>query len=68
MLSSPHLVHVRERIRINGHPMSEEQFAQRFFEVYDKVHELVCYFIHLRAILIFARLVGAIKYANACVF
>ncbi|KAE9550732.1 hypothetical protein FO519_006054 [Halicephalobus sp. NKZ332] len=32
--SSPHLVHVRERIRINSNPISEESFAQNFFEVY----------------------------------
>uniref|UniRef100_A0A914Z5D9 tetrahydrofolate synthase n=1 Tax=Panagrolaimus superbus TaxID=310955 RepID=A0A914Z5D9_9BILA len=33
--SSPHLVHVRERIRLNSTPISEELFAQTFFEVYD---------------------------------
>uniref|UniRef100_A0A7E4WAV3 tetrahydrofolate synthase n=1 Tax=Panagrellus redivivus TaxID=6233 RepID=A0A7E4WAV3_PANRE len=35
--SSPHLVHVRERIRINSLPISEIMFAENFFEVYDKL-------------------------------
>ncbi|KAK0403064.1 hypothetical protein QR680_016695 [Steinernema hermaphroditum] len=35
--SSPHLVHVRERIRINGKPLSEAEFAEHFFTVYDKL-------------------------------
>ncbi|KAI6244017.1 Folylpolyglutamate synthase [Aphelenchoides fujianensis] len=34
---SPHLVHVRERIRIDGHAITKENFARRFFEVYEKV-------------------------------
>jgi folylpolyglutamate synthase len=38
MFSSPHLVHVRERIRINGAPIAKEMFAERFFKVYDKIH------------------------------
>jgi folylpolyglutamate synthase len=33
--SSPHLIHVRERIRINSTPISEEKFAKYFFEVYN---------------------------------
>jgi folylpolyglutamate synthase len=37
LLSSPHLVHVRERIRINGEPLSETQFAKYFFEVYKRL-------------------------------
>lgn len=32
--SSPHLVHVRERIRINGRPLSEDDFAKYFQYVY----------------------------------
>jgi len=32
--SSPHLVAVRERIRINGKPLSEKKFAKYFFHVY----------------------------------
>lgn len=32
---SPHLVHVRERIRIQGRPISEECFSKHFFHVYD---------------------------------
>ncbi|XP_064153587.1 folylpolyglutamate synthase, mitochondrial-like [Anguilla rostrata] len=32
--SSPHLVEVRERIRINGYPISEELFTKYFWQVY----------------------------------
>ncbi|KTW26594.1 tetrahydrofolate synthase [Pneumocystis jirovecii RU7] len=35
MYTSPHLVAVRERIRINGIPISETLFAKYFFEVWD---------------------------------
>ncbi|KAG6903495.1 hypothetical protein C0995_005518 [Termitomyces sp. Mi166 len=37
LYTSPHLVAVRERIRINGTPISEEQFAAYFFEVWDRL-------------------------------
>ncbi|EIN10312.1 FolC bifunctional protein [Punctularia strigosozonata HHB-11173 SS5] len=37
LYTSPHLVAVRERIRINGTPISEELFAKFFFEVYDRL-------------------------------
>uniref|UniRef100_A0A915DFB5 Folylpolyglutamate synthase n=1 Tax=Ditylenchus dipsaci TaxID=166011 RepID=A0A915DFB5_9BILA len=37
--SSPHLVHVRERIRIDGKPISETTFAKNFFDVLDKLKE-----------------------------
>ncbi|KAI0747428.1 Mur ligase [Irpex lacteus] len=37
LYTSPHLVAVRERIRINGAPISEEDFARFFFEVWDKL-------------------------------
>lgn len=36
LYTSPHLVAVRERIRINGKPLGEEVFAKYFFEVWDK--------------------------------
>ncbi|EFX89284.1 hypothetical protein DAPPUDRAFT_205741 [Daphnia pulex] len=32
--SSPHLIEVRERIRINGKPLSKEEFATYFWRVY----------------------------------
>lgn len=35
--SSPHLVSVRERIRINGQPLSYEKFTGYFWEVYEKL-------------------------------
>ncbi|KAI0347518.1 FolC bifunctional protein [Trametopsis cervina] len=37
LYTSPHLVAVRERIRINGAPISEEDFARFFFEVWDRL-------------------------------
>jgi len=37
LYTSPHLVAVRERIRINGVPLSEEDFTKYFFEVWDKL-------------------------------
>ncbi|KAI0774338.1 FolC bifunctional protein [Fomes fomentarius] len=39
LYTSPHLVAVRERIRINGAPLSEEVFAKYFFEVWDKLQQ-----------------------------
>ncbi|KAF9362761.1 Folylpolyglutamate synthetase [Mortierella sp. NVP85] len=35
MYTSPHIQEVRERIRINGAPLSKELFAKYFFEVWD---------------------------------
>ena len=35
LYTSPHLVAVRERIRINSEPISEELFAKYFFEVWN---------------------------------
>lgn len=32
--SSPHLIEVRERIRINGKPLSKSLFSKYFWEVY----------------------------------
>jgi folylpolyglutamate synthase/dihydropteroate synthase len=37
LYTSPHLVAVRERIRINGTPISEEDFSKFFFQVWDKL-------------------------------
>uniref|UniRef100_A0A7I4XZX7 Folylpolyglutamate synthase n=2 Tax=Haemonchus contortus TaxID=6289 RepID=A0A7I4XZX7_HAECO len=37
LYTSPHLVTARERIRINGKPISEALFAKHFFTVYDKL-------------------------------
>ncbi|TDL29406.1 FolC bifunctional protein [Rickenella mellea] len=37
LYTSPHLVAVRERIRINGEPISEKDFAKYFFEVWDRL-------------------------------
>ncbi|KAG6821585.1 hypothetical protein H0H93_000094 [Arthromyces matolae] len=37
LYTSPHLVAVRERIRINGAPISEEVFAKHFFEIWDRL-------------------------------
>ncbi|KAI4525414.1 Mur ligase [Schizophyllum commune] len=37
LYTSPHLVAVRERIRVNGQPISEDNFAKYFFEVWDRL-------------------------------
>nr|CAD7438441.1 unnamed protein product [Timema bartmani] len=37
--SSPHLVAVRERIRINGQPLSQQDFTRHFWPVYNTLHE-----------------------------
>lgn len=33
--SSPHLLDVRERIRINGKPLSKQEFSEHFWKIYD---------------------------------
>uniref|UniRef100_A0A1A9W6C9 Folylpolyglutamate synthase n=1 Tax=Glossina brevipalpis TaxID=37001 RepID=A0A1A9W6C9_9MUSC len=49
--SSPHLVSVTERIRINGEPISKQKFAQYFWSIYYKLqdaqefeHDMPAYF------------------------
>ncbi|CZT06446.1 probable folylpolyglutamate synthase [Rhynchosporium agropyri] len=37
LFTSPHLIAVRERIRINSAPLSAELFAKYFFEVWDRL-------------------------------
>lgn len=37
LYTSPHLIEVRERIRINGEPISKDKFAQYFFNIWDKL-------------------------------
>ena len=37
LYTSPHLKSVRERIRLNGKPISEEKFSRYFFEVWDRL-------------------------------
>lgn len=37
LYTSPHLVAVRERIRINGQPLTEERFTQYFFDVWNSL-------------------------------
>lgn len=39
LFTSPHLMAVRERIRIDFKPISEELFAKYFFEVWDRLEE-----------------------------
>ena len=39
LYTSPHLRFVRERIQINGAPLTEEQFARYFFETWDKLEQ-----------------------------
>ena len=43
LFTSPHLISVRERIKLNGELISEEKFAKYFFECYDTLSPLwVC--------------------------
>ncbi|KAL9880978.1 folylpolyglutamate synthase, mitochondrial isoform X1 [Glossina fuscipes] len=37
--SSPHLVSVTERIRVNGEPISKEKFTRYFWKIYDKLQD-----------------------------
>ncbi|KGM92668.1 uncharacterized protein PADG_11122 [Paracoccidioides brasiliensis Pb18] len=37
LYTSPHMKDIRERIRINGEPISKDPFATRFFKVWDKL-------------------------------
>lgn len=37
LYTSPHLCHVRERIRINSRPIEETVFTSRFFEIWHKL-------------------------------
>ncbi|ORX98808.1 FolC bifunctional protein [Basidiobolus meristosporus CBS 931.73] len=37
LFTSPHLVEVRERIRINGKPLEKEAFTKYFYECWDKL-------------------------------
>lgn len=39
LFTSPHLVAVRERIRIGSSPISEDLFARYFFEVWDRLEQ-----------------------------
>ena len=36
--SSPHLMEVRERIRINGKPLPKDKFAKYFFDCWDNLY------------------------------
>jgi folylpolyglutamate synthase len=40
LFTSPHLIAVRERIRINSVPISEALFAKYFFEVWDRLESV----------------------------
>jgi folylpolyglutamate synthase len=52
LYTSPHMVAVRERIRIDGAPLPEDEFAGYFFEIWDKLiaNDTVCYFARARGI------------------
>lgn len=39
LFTSPHLLYVRERIKINSEPISEEAFTRYFFEVWDALED-----------------------------
>ncbi|KAF3764596.1 hypothetical protein M406DRAFT_62268 [Cryphonectria parasitica EP155] len=48
LLTSPHLIAVRERIRLDGAPISEALFARYFFEVYARYLTLLAFHVFLR--------------------
>ncbi len=39
LYTSPHMTSVRERIRINGQPVSHELFTRYFWQVWDRLAE-----------------------------
>ena len=39
LFTSPHLIEVRERIRINGRPIGKEMFSHYFWKVYNRLKE-----------------------------
>ncbi|KAH9488786.1 hypothetical protein Btru_049989 [Bulinus truncatus] len=39
LFTSPHLVEVRERIRVNGRPLSKTKYCHYFWKVYNKLKE-----------------------------
>lgn len=39
LYTSPHMMLVRERIRLDGLPLSEERFAKDFWHVWDRLEE-----------------------------
>uniref|UniRef100_A0A1I8ED53 tetrahydrofolate synthase n=1 Tax=Wuchereria bancrofti TaxID=6293 RepID=A0A1I8ED53_WUCBA len=56
--SSPHLVHVRERIRINGDPLSEEDFVKYFEHIYsflEKAVEKLALVVSMTAPILFSK-------------
>ncbi|XP_032814477.2 folylpolyglutamate synthase, mitochondrial isoform X2 [Petromyzon marinus] len=47
LYTSPHLVQVRERIRINGQPISEQLYTKYFWEIYNRLNETMARPAHL---------------------
>ena len=48
LYTSPHLVEVRERIRLDGKPLPREMFAKYFFEVFGALQAVRRARIHLK--------------------
>ncbi|KAK5109700.1 hypothetical protein LTR62_006823 [Meristemomyces frigidus] len=40
LYTSPHLIHPEERVRLDSTPISQQQFADYFFEIYPKLPQL----------------------------
>lgn len=59
MFTSPHLVDIRERFRIGGEMISEEQFLQVFLQVYENIdgdyHPTFFEYLFFMAILLFKK-------------
>jgi folylpolyglutamate synthase len=64
LLISPHLVAVRERIRIDSRPISESLFARYFFEVWDRLEDskIKADEVELRSKPIYARYLTLMSY------
>ena len=50
LFSSPHLVEVRERIRINGKPLDKEKFVKYFWQCMDKLEDTLVSTVHISAL------------------
>lgn len=41
LFTSPHLVRLNERIRVNGRPISDEALATHFWDLWDRLQQVV---------------------------
>jgi hypothetical protein len=43
LFTSPHLVRLNERIRVNGRPISDEALATHFWDLWDRLQQVVTF-------------------------